>query len=255
MGCSGSKGGGFIDDSRFDTGADSDGGRSRSPSIDTYYRGPLLVGLDSICIKPTWQTWGGALTATTTVQVVHAGDGSARGARAAWPPAEVGAPGQLTVVNKPRALGCMREEGLCLLVTVRVASEGSRDFAPTSVELSGRLLLDLVPLELLEPRKVVLLEEADHLGFFDGPVTAGTLNAALLHGDRWGELSIRFLPQPPRVKTLFLVRHAESEWNEAQRNRNLVKMMSQVVPPKQHTDPGGEGSGHAGSPLSAPGWA
>uniref|UniRef100_A0A7S2RBI2 Uncharacterized protein n=1 Tax=Rhizochromulina marina TaxID=1034831 RepID=A0A7S2RBI2_9STRA len=48
---------------------------------------------------------------------------------------------------------------------------------------------------------------------------------------RWGEVQIRFWPVAPLRKTLFLVRHAESEWNAAQAKMDMVNMFKSVDHP------------------------
>jgi len=199
--------------------------------VDTYYRGPVLVILDTVTLLPAWREWTGVLTARASARCESVLDGSLRGCEVEWPLVEVPCPGVPVVLNRPLALGCRREEGLVLRLKVTVQSadlaDGFADGRRTAV-VTGSLLLDAVPLEVLEPRRVSLLEGADLSGH---PATPEALNSALLLGDRWGEAGIRFLPEPPRVKTLFLVRHAESEWNEAQRNRNVRKMLGQVDHP------------------------
>ena len=182
---------------------------------------------DGILVLPNWvRQVSGTITARVTARVESTEDGSPRGAKVAWREHEVLA-GQLTLVGKPLSLQCAREEGLALRFTVRLRAmapklrarsaatesaggRAARDKSePIETTVSGSLLLDAVPLELLEPRKVTLLDGAEA-----SRATAKSMNAALLRGERWGEIRVRFLPEPPRVKTVFFVRHAESEWNE-----------------------------------------
>lgn len=233
-----------------------------NPVVDTYFRGPLIVMYDAIRVNPSWGVWNGAVNCQVTAHVEAAADGSLRGALAGWHAHEVQA-GQVTQVNAPKSLGCRREEGMVLVVTVRIRSnssssanskksssssrnttdpssgtEPSRAFDAT---LTGKLYLDQGPLELLETRAVSLFDTSVVTSIMDAtaddghnanPLAAATrMNDALLLGDRGGELTLRFLPEPPRVKTIYWLRHAESEWNAAQRQGRVLKMVGQVDHP------------------------
>ena len=232
-----------------------------NPDINTYFRGPLIVMYDTICVNPTWCEWNGAVNCQVTAHVEAAADGSLRGALTGWHAHEA-QPGHLTQVNAPKSLGCRREEGLVLVLTVRVRSESSNSSKKSSSKgsgsiaepssgpdssrafdatLTGKLYLDQGPLDLFQSRTISLLDSsamdyaikaAANDGDHASPLAAATmLNDALLLGDRGGELTVRFLPEPPRVKTIYWVRHAESEWNAAQRQGRVLKMVGQVDHP------------------------
>jgi hypothetical protein len=194
-------------------------------NVDIYYRGPLIVMYNTVTVLPGWREWGGSLSAKVKCWCEDSATGELRGRAVEWAPHEVVA-GQAIVVNRPQSLDVLREENLVVRFKVLISSSGSRDVPAGSVTVTGSVLLDSVPLELQEERTAVLTDVPPGT-----KATVQSVNEALLHGERWGEVSLRFLPEPPRVKTLFLVRHAESAWNEAQRNKNLLKMMGQVDHP------------------------
>jgi len=230
-----------------------------NPVVNTYFRGPLIVIYDAIRVNPSWCVWNGAVNCQVTAHVEAAVDGSLRGALAGWHAHEVQAD-QVTQVNAPKSLGCRREEGMVLVITVRIRSDSSSNSKKSSsskgsgnntdpssgseptrafdATLTGKLYLDHGPLKLLETRSISLFDsrmvtsttavDDDNVN----PLAAATrTNDALLLGDRGGELTLRFLPEPPRVKTIYWLRHAESEWNAAQRQGRVLKMVGQVDHP------------------------
>lgn len=155
----------------------------RSASVDTFYRGPLVVMYESIIIHPNWSNeFCQNLSVHTHIACEKCETGKVMGSVAKWQPHEI-IPSQDLYVGKTKSLNCYREENISIICTVTIMStdnSNKNDLPLKKIKVYGALVLDDFPLEFNEPRKIILTDSVQPI-----QVNSKTVNDAVLNGTRF----------------------------------------------------------------------